>query len=105
MLRAVPDKLLGVVFMGSAVLFPFFLPWLDRCNVKSIRYRSWIYKVALAVFAISFLTLGYLGLQRPTQPVVVLCRIFTILYFAFFLSLPFYSRSEKTKPVPTRVTM
>jgi ubiquinol-cytochrome c reductase cytochrome b subunit len=104
MLRAVPDKLLGVVFMGSAVLLPFFLPWLDRCRVKSIRYRSWIHKLALAVFVVSFLSLGYLGMQQPTGPVVVLCRIFTILYFAFFFSMPFYSRVERTKPVPTRVT-
>ncbi|HZF27504.1 MAG TPA: cytochrome bc complex cytochrome b subunit [Gammaproteobacteria bacterium] len=104
MLRAVPDKLLGVVFMGSAVLLPFFLPWLDRCRVKSIRYRGWMYKVSLMVFAATFLTLGYLGLQQPTPPVVVLCRIFTILYFAFFFLMPFYSRAEKTKPVPTRVT-
>jgi ubiquinol-cytochrome c reductase cytochrome b subunit len=104
MLRAVPDKLLGVVFMGSAVLLPFFLPWLDRCRVKSIRYRGWIYKVALAVFVVSFLSLGYLGMQQPTGSVVVLCRIFTILYFAFFFSMPFYSRIERTKPVPTRVT-
>jgi ubiquinol-cytochrome c reductase cytochrome b subunit len=104
-LRAVPDKLLGVAFMGSAVLLPFFLPWLDRCRVKSIRYRSWTYKVALGVFAVSFLTLGYLGMQQPTPPVVVFCRIFTILYFAFFVSMPFYSRFEKTKPVPARVTM
>jgi len=105
MLRAVPDKLLGVVFMGCAVLFPFFLPWLDRCRVKSIRYRSWIYKTALGVFAVSFLSLGYLGLQTPTPPVVFFCRLFTILYFAFFVLMPFYSRIEKTKPVPTRVTM
>jgi ubiquinol-cytochrome c reductase cytochrome b subunit len=104
MLRAVPDKLLGVLFMGSAVLLPFFLPWLDRCRVKSIRYRSWIYKMALAVFAVSFLSLGYLGMQKPTGTIYVLCRIFTILYFAFFVSMPFYSRVEKTKPVPTRVT-
>ena len=104
MLRAVPDKLLGVVFMASAVLLPFFLPWLDLCRVKSIRYRSWIYKIALVVFAVSFLTLGYLGTRFPSASVVVLCRIFTTLYFAFFVLLPFYSRIEKTKPVPTRVT-
>ena len=104
MLRAVPNKLLGVIFMGSAVLLPFFLPWLDRCRVKSIRYRGWIYKVALMVFAVSFLSLGYLGLQRPTGTVVVFARIFTTLYFAFFVLMPFYSRTERTRPVPTRVT-
>ena len=104
MLRAVPNKLLGVVLMGSAVLLPFFLPWLDRCRVKSIRYRGGIYKIALALFVVSFLSLGYLGMQPPTGTVVTLAQIFTILYFGFFLSMPFYSRVEKTKPVPTRVT-
>jgi ubiquinol-cytochrome c reductase cytochrome b subunit len=100
----VPNKLLGVVFMGSAVLLPLFLPWLDRCRVKSIRYRGWMYKVALMVFAVSFLALGYFGMQRPTEQVYLFCRIFTVLYFAFFVLMPFYSRIEKTKPVPTRVT-
>jgi ubiquinol-cytochrome c reductase cytochrome b subunit len=104
MLRAVPNKLLGVVLMGGAVLVPFFLPWLDRCRVKSIRYRSLMYKVALMVFAVSFIGLGYFGMQKPTATVYVFCRIFTILYFAFFVLMPFYSRVEKTKPVPTRVT-
>ena len=104
MLRAVPDKLLGVVLMGLAVLLPFFLPWLDRCRVKSIRYRGWMYKLALGAFAVSFLALGYLGLQPATGVFTVLSRVFTVLYFAFFVLMPFYSRMEKTKPVPTRVT-
>ncbi len=104
MLRAVPDKLLGVVLMGSAVLLPFFLPWLDRCRVKSIRYRGWMYKLALGAFAVSFIALGYLGLQPATGVFTVLSRVFTVLYFAFFVLMPFYSRMEKTKPVPTRVT-
>jgi len=104
MLRAVPDKLLGVVLMGSAVLLLFFLPWLDRCSVKSIRYRGWIYKISLGVFAITFLALGYLGLQPATGVYTQLARVFTVLYFAFFVAMPFYSRHEKTKPVPTRVT-
>ncbi len=104
MLRAVPNKLAGVVLMGTAVLLPFFLPWLDRCRVKSIRYRGTVYKVALMVFAVSFIGLGYCGLQKPTETIYLFCRIFTILYFAFFVLMPFYSRHEKTKPVPTRVT-
>ncbi|MBN1237526.1 MAG: cytochrome bc complex cytochrome b subunit [Gammaproteobacteria bacterium] len=103
-LRAVPDKLLGVTLMGLAVLLPFFLPWLDRCRVKSIRYRSWVYKAALAVFTISFIALGWLGLQPATGIYPMLSLIFAILYFAFFLLMPFYTRYEKTKPVPTRVT-
>jgi ubiquinol-cytochrome c reductase cytochrome b subunit len=103
-LRAVPDKLLGVILMSSAVLLPVFLPWLDRCRVKSIRYRGWVYKVALAVFAISFVALGYLGLQPATGLVPTLSLVFTILYFAFFLLMPFYTSWERTKPVPDRVT-
>src|SRR5688572_12027033 len=93
-LRAVPNKLLGVALMGLAVMLLFFLPWLDRCRVKSIRYRSWTYKISLAVFAISFVALGYLGLQRPSDLYVLLSRIFTALYFAFFLAMPFYTRIE-----------
>jgi ubiquinol-cytochrome c reductase cytochrome b subunit len=103
-LKAIPDKLLGVTLMGAAVLLPFFLPWLDRCRVKSIRYRSWIYKTALGLFAVSFLMLGFLGLQVPTPLYAVLSRVFTAVYFAFFVLMPFYSSLEKTKPVPNRVT-
>jgi ubiquinol-cytochrome c reductase cytochrome b subunit len=103
-LRAVPDKLLGVVLMGGAVMLPFFLPWLDRCSVKSIRYRSWIYKTALGSFAISFVALGYFGLQAATPLYTSLARVFSFIYFAFFLLMPFYTSMEKTKPVPTRVT-
>jgi len=103
-LRAVPDKLLGVVLMGAAVMLPFFLPWLDRCKVKSIRYRSWIYKTALSSFAISFIALGYLGLQTTTDLYILLARVFTVVYFAFFILMPYYSSIETTKPVPTRVT-
>jgi len=102
-LRAVPDKLAGVVFMGVAVMAFFFLPWLDRCKVKSIRYRSWVYKTWLAIFAVSFIALGYLGLKPVTPEYTIAARIFTVLYFLFFITLPFYSRNEKTKPVPERV--
>jgi ubiquinol-cytochrome c reductase cytochrome b subunit len=103
-LRAVPDKRLGAALMGLAVLLPFFLPWLDRCRVKSIRYRSWFYKMALGLFAISFLSLGYLGLQQPTTLYKTLALIFTVVYFAYFLGMPFYTAAERTKPVPNRVT-
>jgi ubiquinol-cytochrome c reductase cytochrome b subunit len=103
-LRAVPDKLTGVIAMGAAVLAFAFLPWLDRCKVKSIRYRSWTYKIWLMAFAVSFLVLGYLGLQHPTPNGLVAARVFSSIYFLFFITLPFYSRNEKTKPVPERVT-
>jgi ubiquinol-cytochrome c reductase cytochrome b subunit len=103
-LRAMPNKLVGVALMGLAVVFPFFLPWLDRCRVKSIRYRSGIYKLALGVFAISFIALGWLAMHPATGIYPMLSRVFTVLYLAFFVLMPFYSRNEKTKPVPTRVT-
>ena len=108
MLRAIPSfagtQFWGVLVMGSAVLLPFFLPWLDRCRVKSIRYRGAVYKVMLAILVVSFVSLGYLGMQPPTAAGATLAQIFTFLYFAFFLSMPFYSRNERTKKVPTRVT-
>ena len=103
-LKAVPDKLLGVVLMGSSVMLPVFLPWLDRCRVKSIRYRSGVYKFALFAFAVSFIVLGYIGLQPPTPEYTLMARVFAAVYFAFFLLMPFYTANEKTKPVPTRVT-
>jgi ubiquinol-cytochrome c reductase cytochrome b subunit len=102
-LRAVPDKLWGAILMAAAVLLPAFLPWLDRARVKSIRYRGWIYKMALAVFVISFCTLGWLGMQ-PAEGIYVLgARIFSTFYFAFFLLMPYYTTIDKTKPVPDRV--
>ncbi len=104
-LRAVPDKLAGAILMGLAMLLFFFLPWLDRCKVKSIRYRGWIYKVFLGAFAVSFLTLMYLGLQPAQGTYVVLARIFTVIYFAFFLLMPIYTRVEKTRPVPDRISV
>ncbi len=103
-LRAVPSKGWGAFLMLAAIVLLFLLPWLDRCKVKSIRYRGFTYKLALAVFAVSFVVLGYLGLQPAQPPFVTLARVFTILYFAFFLFMPVYTSLEKTKPVPERVT-
>jgi len=102
-LRAVPSKLGGVLLMGSAVALLFFLPWLDRCKVKSIRYRGWTYKLALGVFAVSFVVLGILGTLPAIGLYTNLARIFTALYFAFFLLMPFYTSRERTKPVPDRL--
>jgi ubiquinol-cytochrome c reductase cytochrome b subunit len=103
-LRAVPDKLLGVIAMGAAIVLLFFLPWLDRSPVKSIRYRGIPYKVALGVFIASFLALGYLGGEPATPVLTNFARLFSILYFAFFAVLLILPMFEKTKPVPDRVT-
>jgi ubiquinol-cytochrome c reductase cytochrome b subunit len=103
MLRAVPDKLIGAMTMGAAVLLPVLLPWLDKSRVKSIRYRGWLYKSALAIFTVSFLMLGWLGTQPATLLYVRLAQLFTALYFGFFLLMPYYTTKDKTKPVPERV--
>jgi ubiquinol-cytochrome c reductase cytochrome b subunit len=103
-LRAVPDKLVGVGAMFAAIAVLFVMPWIDRCKVKSIRYRSVIYKVNLVVFCISFVVLGWLAMQPVTETITMLSRVFTLLYFGFFVVLFITSKNEKTKPVPDRVT-
>ena len=103
-LRAVPEKLLGVIAMFGSIAVLFVLPWIDRCKVKSIRYRSGIYKLNLAAFVISFLVLGYLGMLPTTPGRVIAAQIGSIVYFGFFVVLWFTSKNEKTKPVPERVT-
>lgn len=108
-LRAVPSffgmQVWGVLAMGASNVIIAFLPWLDRSPVKSIRYRGPIYKTALALFVIAFLSLGYLGTQAPTEMGTFLSRVFAIIYFLFFLLMPWYTKIDKTKPVPDRVTM
>ena len=104
LLRAVPDKLFGAIAMGLAVILPLFLPWLDRAKVRSIRYRGWIYKLALSSFVISFVSLGILGVLPAEGVYISLARFFGVVYFAFFLLMPYYSKIDKTKPVPDRVT-
>jgi len=103
-LRAVPDKFLGVVAMAAAIVVMFFLPWLDRGKVASIRYRSTLYKVILAIFVISFFALGWLGTQPATPLLTNFARLFSALYFGFFIFMPIYTSLDKTKPVPDRVT-
>ena len=123
-LRAVPpilnSQFPGVAAMGLAVLIFFFVPWLDKSNVKSIRYKGALYKKWLTAFVISFIVLGYLGtvpsnvwgqfssilpIIGGTDIATVVARIFTVIYFAFFFLMPIYSKKDKTKPVPKRVTM
>ena len=122
-LRAVPpilnSQFPGVAAMGLSVVSFAFLPWLDRSPVKSIRYRGTLYKKWLAAFVVSFLILGYLGTEpsnvwgqfAPNMPIVggadratVVARIFSLVYFSFFALMPWYTKKDKTKPVPERVT-
>jgi ubiquinol-cytochrome c reductase cytochrome b subunit len=103
-LRAVPNQRLGALLLLLAVAAFLFLPWLDRSPVRSMRYRGWMSRSALALFALSFVVLGFLGLQPAQGLYVVLARIFTAIYFAFFLLMPIYTRLDPVKPVPERVT-
>ena len=103
-LRAVPNKLAGVGLMGAAVVLLAFVPWLDRGKVRSIRYRGPIFKAFLIAFAISFVALGWLGLQPATPGYTNAARVFGIAYFAFFLLMPWYTRIDRTRQPPDRVT-
>ncbi|ANH72180.1 ubiquinol-cytochrome c reductase cytochrome b subunit [Ralstonia sp. 151470066-2] len=97
-------KFWGVVVMGGSVVIFFFLPWLDQSPVKSIRYRPGFHKTLLILFVIAFAVLGYLGIQPPSPIGSIISQIGTILYFAFFLAMPIWSRIGTFKPVPERVT-
>ena len=119
-LRAIPpmfgSQFPGVLAMGAALLILIFLPWLDRAKVRSVRYRGNLYKSSLILFVISFFILGYLGV-KPTnvwgslgpffgdvETAVVIARICTMIYFAFFILMPLISKFDKTKPLPKNLT-
>lgn len=97
-------KAWGVILMAAAIVVFFLLPWLDRSPVRSIRYRSWPFKVALALFVIAFVILGYLGMNSPSPMRTALAQVCTVIYFAFFLLMPWFTSIGKTKPVPERIT-
>ncbi|WP_438402741.1 cytochrome b [Aeromonas veronii] len=103
-LRAVPDKLLGVIMMGLSIVVLFLLPWLDRCKVRSVRYRSMLHKLNIAQFVICFIILGVLGVLPSTPTLTLVAQICSLGYFGFFVLLFFYSKNESTKPLPERVT-
>ena len=103
-LRAVPDKFLGVVAMVVAILILFVMPWIDRNRTRSIRYRSTGFKVILFSFAAAFIGLGYLGTQPATELATWAARFLSVVYFGFFVALFFISRRERTQPVPERLT-
>jgi len=103
-LRAVPDQLFGAIFMFLAIIFLALLPWLDRCPVRSVRYRSTFHKLNLVNFCISFVALGVLGVLPATPTYTLFAQIFSFTYFAFFGLLWLYSKNEKTKPLPVRLT-
>ena len=97
-------KLWGIVLMGGSVAIICLLPWLDRSPVKSIRYKGPYSKIALTLFVISVFVLGWLGTKTPTPLYTTLAQIFTVIYFAFFLLMPWYSKIDKCKKEPKRVS-
>jgi ubiquinol-cytochrome c reductase cytochrome b subunit len=96
-------KFWGVVLMGVSVLILAGLPWLDHSPVKSIRYRPDWHKIVYAVFGITFLVLGYLGVQAPTAIRTLVAQVGTLIYFGFFMLMPWWSAMGEFKPVPKRV--
>lgn len=120
MLRAVPplfgSQFPGAAVMGASTMILLALPWLDKSPVKSIRYRGSYYKTALTLFIISFIILGYLGTKTSAvwgtfgpmlgnvERATFVARICTVIYFGFFLLMPWYTSRDKTLPVPERVT-
>ena len=98
-------KVWGVAAMGASTLIFFFLPWLDRSPVKSLRYRPMLHKYIYGVFVVCFFVLGYLGTLAPTDGRTLVSQICMVIYFGFFLGMPWWSRMGQFKPVPERVTM
>jgi ubiquinol-cytochrome c reductase cytochrome b subunit len=103
-LRAIPNKLLGIVSLAASIAILFVLPWLDRSPVRSIRYKGVFSKIALTIFIISFMGLAYLGVQPVSDAAVWFSRLFTVFYFLFFLLMPWYTSFETTKKPPERLT-
>jgi ubiquinol-cytochrome c reductase cytochrome b subunit len=100
----VDAKVWGVIFMGLATVILFLLPWLDRSPVKSIRYKGPIFKSAITIFVVAFLVLGYYGTQPVTGTGTIISQVCTVIYFLFFILMPWYSRIDKCKPEPARLT-
>ncbi|MDP3269021.1 MAG: cytochrome b N-terminal domain-containing protein [Legionella sp.] len=103
-LRAIPNKLIGIACMGGAIILLFFMPWLDRSPVRSMRYKGLFSRISLGLFVFSFLLLGYLGTAPVTPLLLFLARISTVLYFSYFIFMPLYTRMESHRPVPLRIT-
>jgi ubiquinol-cytochrome c reductase cytochrome b subunit len=104
LLKTFDAKFWGVLLMGGAVIILFFLPWLDKSPVRSIRYRPGWHTALYGIFVVLFLVLGYLGIQPPSAAGTVIAQIGTIYYFGFFLLMPWWSRLGQFKPVPERIT-
>ena len=103
-LFGLPAKFWGVLMMGLSIALLFVMPWLDRSPVRSMRYKGWLSRIMLMLFVVAFATLGVLGTLPTTALRTTIAQIAAGIYFAYFLLMPLYTRLEKTKPVPERVT-
>ncbi len=103
-LRAIPNDIAGAIGMFAAIIALALLPWLDRCKVRSVRYRSTLHKVNLVNFVVSFVVLGVLGVLPATPTYTLIAQIASVFYFAHFGLLWWYSKDEKTKPLPVRLS-
>ena len=97
-------KFWGLVVMVSAIAIPLALPWLDKSPVKSIRYKGVLSRWALRLFVVSFFVLGWLGVMPATKTYTIMAQFFTLIYFAYFVLMPWYTTVEATRPEPERVT-
>jgi ubiquinol-cytochrome c reductase cytochrome b subunit len=110
MLRAIPSKLGGVLALAAAIAVLFVLPWLDRSPVKSMRYKGIWSRLWLLILLLSVIVLGLIGLTPldhallPFMTNQHLAQLFTLLYFLYFILMPFYTRYETCTQPPTRVT-
>ena len=104
-LFTIDAKFWGLVVMAGAIIVPMALPWLDKSPVKSIRYKGRASKIMLGVLVGSFFALGYLGYVPSTSGRTIAAQFFTMLYFSYFVLMPWYTRVESTSEVPDRVTM
>jgi len=103
-LRAIPDKLMGVAAMGASIVVLALLPWIDRGSVRSVRYRCGFHKWNIAGFVVTFVLLGWVGATPQTDFKTIVSQVCTVTYFMFFVLLFVYSKNEKTKPLPERLT-
>ena len=97
-------KFWGMLVMFSAIAILFVLPWLDKSSVRSMRYKGWYSRIALLMFVVSFIILGVLGTQAVSPVKTQLAQIMTVIYFLYFLLMPFYTRAERASEPPERVT-
>ena len=99
----ITSKFLGFIIFAASIAILFVVPWLDRSNVQSIRYKGIYSKFAMVLFAASFVTLGYLGTKPVNEMRTLIAQICTVFYFAPFILMPIYTKYEKTKEVPERL--